>query len=1235
MKRTIFALIFGTAATLALVGARGADPVAQPYRAATPDEAAARSAGCLTCHTTTDEPSMHATGTVRIGCTDCHGGDATARLATNTAAGDPEYRRTKARAHPRPRLASLWNSSANPVRAYTDWLRESPEYVQFVNPGYLRVADRTCGVCHAAEVQHVRTSMMTHGAMLWGAALYNNGSLPQKNPRFGESYGRDGQPQRLVTWPPPTEEETRTKGVLPFLDPLPRWEVSQPGNVLRVFERGGRRKGEIGNPNRDDEPGRPESKLGERGFGTLLRTDPVFLGLQKTRLLDPLLSFPGTNDQPGDYRGSGCTGCHVVYANDRSPEHSAQYAAFGNGGRTTTTDPTIPRAESGHPLRHVMTRSIPSSQCMTCHVHPGTNMVTTYYGYTWWDNETDGEAMYPREQRNPDEAFRQKVRERNPEASAQRGLWSDVEFLENVGTPDFNRRLTHTQFADFHSHGWIFRAVYKRDREGHLLDAGDKRVAADDPDRFAKAVHLKDIHLEKGMQCVDCHFEQDGHGNGKLYGETRNAVEIDCVDCHGTISRRASLTTSGPAAPPGGTLLSALRTPWKERRFYWKDDRLYQRSMMDPAREWEIVQVQDTITPGAPHYSEASRLAKTIQRDGRTWGAAPADDGALAHANSSMTCYACHTSWTPSCFGCHLSMSANRKMPMLHNEGLTTRNWTSYNFQVLRDDMFMLGRDGTVTGRRIAPVRSACAILVSSQNQQRDWLYYMQQTVSAEGFSGQSFSTFVPHTVRAHETKRCTDCHVSAANDNNAWMATVLLQGTNFVNQIGRYAWVATGDRGFEAVTVAERDEPPAVFGSHLHKLAYPDDYKRFVANGSQLGESDRHVGGNALDIHVRGEYAYVALGTGGVRLYDVANIENKDFSEKTTTAPVSPLGQRLYVKTRNAVAIATPTTLGVDPLRTQRRENEEQKIHLMYGFLYVADADEGLVIVGNGLKSRNKAGVGTLLDGNPSNNFLERAVTFNPDGILTGARRIAFDGHYALVLTGRELVVVDVDNPLAPKIAARLGAPQLDDPRGIVVQFRYAFVVDRTGLKVVDVTVPEKAAVVPGAFVPFEDARNVYTARTYAYVAAGRQGLGIVNVERPDHPKLDQLFTAKGQLDDTRDVKIGMTNESQFAYVADGRNGLRVVQLFSPEENANHYGFSPRPTPSLIATRRTRGPALAISEGIDRDRAVDESGNQLAVFGRRGARPLNGEEQRRLYLRGGALYSVTNDPPALAKEGK
>jgi hypothetical protein len=107
------------------------------------------------------------------------------------------------------------------------------------------------------------------------------------------------------------------------------------------------------------------------------------------------------------------------------------------------------------------------------------------------------------------------------------------------------------------------------------------------------------------------------------------------------------------------------------------------------------------------------------------------------------------------------------------------------------------------------------------------------------------------------------------------------------------------------------------------------------------------------------------------------------------------------------------------------------------------------------------------------------------------------------------------------------------------------------------------------------------------------------------------------------------MTNASLFAYLADGHNGLHVVQLFSPEDNPNHYGFSPRPAPVLIASYPVHGGALAVSEGIDRDRAVDESGNQLAVFGRRGARPFNKAEIERLFLRDGTLYTVTDNPPA------
>ncbi len=1187
----------------------------------TPEQAASASAGCISCHTGIEHPNMHTDDTVVLGCADCHGGNAS--VMGTAVRGTKIYAEEEKNAHVKPRFEEDLDREGHPVRVYVRWIKESYEFVKFLDPGDLRVAPETCGGCHAAETRNVKSSMMTHGAMLWGAALYNNGAYPLKNPHFGESYDIDGKPERLRTFPPPTNEETRLKGVLPYLDPLQRWEFSQPGNMLRAFERGGGPRPEIGNPDREDQPGKPDTKLSDRGLGTSLRTDPVFLGLQKTRLLDPLLSLPGTNDQPGDYRGSGCSGCHVLYANDRDPQHSAALAAFGNTGRSRTNDPTINKDQSGHPLEHAFVKNIPSSQCMVCHVHPGTNMVTTYYGVTWWDNEADGKMMYPEKQHDPGLQELHDVRMRNPEGSAPRGLWSDPKFLEKIGTPEFNANLKDTQFADFHSHGWIFRKVYKRDRKGNLLDKDGAIVPSEDPEALGKAVHLADIHLEKGMHCIDCHFTQDVHGNGKLYGETRNAIEIGCQDCHGTIQQKALLKTSGPAsANDVSSNMLRMRTPWKQARFYWRDGKLWQRSNVDEKVEWEVVQTLDTITPGNEHYSEKSRLAKTMQVDGRSWGQ-PNEISKLAHSDKRMTCQSCHSSWTSSCFGCHLSMTANQKMPMLHNEGETTRNWTAYNFQVLRDDVYMLGIDGTVTGNKVSPVRSACAVIVSSQNANRDWIYQTQQTVSAPGFSGEAFSTYVPHTVRAKETKGCTDCHVSANGDNNAWMSQLLVQGTNFLNFMGKYIYVARGEHGFSAVPVAASTEPPVIAGSDFQKLAYPKDYKKFVAGGRIIKGGSSHEGDEVLDVQLRGEYLYAAMGKGGFRVFDVANVDVKDDSERLQTAPVSPLSQRFYVKTKFATSVASPSTLALDPLRTQVAENEEQAIAPLYAFLYVTDKYEGLVVVGD-----PKTGVGTLLDGDPRNNVLHKALSFNPGGLLDGARRITIAGTKGYILSDHGLIVVELADPLHPQVIAQV--PEVHGGRGVSVQFRYAFVVDSEGLKVFDVTVPAKIRRVGGT-VPFADARNVYVARTYAYVSAGKDGIGIIDVEKPEEAKLAMMFNAGGALNDTTDLKIGMVSSSQFAFVADGKNGMRIVQLFSPGTQRNFYGFSPEPVPQLIATQPMRGRALAISKGVDRDRAVDEDGNQLAVFGRRGARPFNGEEMRRMYLRAGELYTVTDEPPGPA----
>ncbi len=254
---------------------------------------------------------------------------------------------------------------------------------------------------------------------------------------------------------------------------LPACESVNPGDIFRVFEKGGRN----------------------------------IINLHKTRLNDPFTWFLGTNDQPGDYRSSGCASCHVVYANDRNPRHSGPYAAYGHSGESISEDPTIPEGSSGHPLEHKFTRAIPTSQCMVCHIHQPNMFVNSFLGYTMWDYESDAPFMWPEQQQELSIEEQRRVLDRNPEGAVVRGKWADVGFLKKVA--DLNPQLNDTQFADYHGHGWNCRAVQKRDLRGNLLDADGNIVSNDDPDKFQKAVHLSSIHVDKGLHCVDCHFTRD------------------------------------------------------------------------------------------------------------------------------------------------------------------------------------------------------------------------------------------------------------------------------------------------------------------------------------------------------------------------------------------------------------------------------------------------------------------------------------------------------------------------------------------------------------------------------------------------------------------------------------------------------------------------------------------------------------------------------------------------------
>ncbi|PLW68633.1 hypothetical protein C0039_11505 [Pseudohalioglobus lutimaris] len=1218
--------VLGAVALLAVpasdsLAASGAKAVERNYVTApnapvsqTQEQMDAKSSGCQSCHTQTDQKTMHANPAVKLGCTDCHGGDAAVNVTPGLDRSATAYVAAMEQAHVLPRYPDAWHypSSANPEQTYTLLNKESPEFVRFINPSDYRIAREACGACHLPIIEAAERSLMSTSAMLWGGAAYNNGILPFKRYILGEAYTREGEPASIIAPLKPTPEMTEQASILPQLFPLPAWETIKPGDIFRVFERGGRNISnlfpETGVPNalgqlqRLEEPGRPDFRQSNRGPGTGGRISVPVINITKTRLNDPHTWFLGTNDQPGDYRSSGCASCHVVYANDRDPAHSGQYAEFGHTGETQTADPTIKKGRSGHPLQHAFTRAIPTSQCMVCHMHQPNMFVNSYLGYTMWDYESDAPAMWPEKQVYPTEEERRKVLDRNPEGAAPRGKWADMEFLKAVS--ELNPGLNDTQFADYHGHGWNFRAIFKRDRDGTLLDAEGNTVSDDDPEKFQKAVHMSSIHMDVGMHCVDCHYAQDNHGNGHIYGEVAAAVEIDCKDCHGSAQAYPNLFTSGPAALEGGTDLGAIRNPDGRKRFEWIDNKLIQRSVLDPELEWEMSLVKDTVSPAHPEYNEKAARAKLMSKDTskQNWGSEVATTE-LAHSDDEMECYTCHTSWTTSCAGCHLPIEANNKTDRHHYEGGESRNYATYNPQVARDQMFFLGRRETAKGGKIAPVRSTSALVLSSTNANREKIYVQQPPIASSGYSSQAMNPHFPHTVRKTETKQCEDCHLSRENDNNAIMAQLLMFGTDFADFLGYHAYVG-GEDHITGVQVTEWQEPQAVIGSYLQRYAYPDFFQAHQEQGKMLQHGYPHGSGPAACLQLRGEYLFVAEGEKGMQVYDAASIGNKGVAQRLITAPFSPLGHDTRVESSNATCVVLPTTQPIQPSRNQgdlmRKTNLEQPFHPTYDYAYITDSEEGLILTD----------IDTLMDGEPRNNFLERALTWNENGVLDGARHMTIGGRYVYIIADAGLVVLNLDKPLTPVLEAVV---PLNRGHSVAQQFRYLFVTDADGLKLVDITNPASPQLVEGATVPLADARRLHLARTYAYVAAGADGLAIIDIKRAEQPRLLQLF--KDGLVDASDVTVAATNASIFAYVADGSAGLKVLQLTSPDSQPKFYGFSPEPKPELIASYTTPSPARSLSRPLERDRGVDETGGQVAVFGRVGSRPLNEAEMRRLYV--------------------
>ena len=503
-----------------------------------------------------------------------------------------------------------------------------------------------------------------------------------------------------------------------------------------------------------------------------------------------------------------------------------------------------------------------------------------------------------------------------------------------------------------------------------------------------------------------------------------------------------------------------------------------------------------------------------------------------------MTCYACHTSWMTSCFGCHLPQEQNVEAAMQHYEGDDTRNYASYNPQVIRTDTFMLGVNGTTKGtvsRRCARRRA-----LVHQLDQRAAAAHLHPAAAdlRAGYSSQAFNTHVPHTVRARETQAVQQLpRHRRQNDNNAWMAQLLMQGTNFVNFIGRYR---VGRRreatDSKAIAVTEWDEPQAVIGSSLHKIVYPDYYAKHQASEQEL--RDRASTITADDAR--------AAAARRVPL----RRERRGGFERLRRRQHRQQGLLRAHRQRAGLA-ARPAHVRQDKVRHGGRAADDD-----------ADRSEPQDAVHPGepraadpsavpLRLRRRPRRGTdprrrrprLPTAIRSNNFLTRARHVQ-------SRRRRSTARDRIYVAGRWLFIGASKRPghRRPRQAARSRASW---PRFAESTRRHR----RSPCSSATPSSPTRDGLhddrhhrsrhprIAGR-VPIADARNVYVARTYAYVAGGkRRAWSSSTSSVPRSRSIDQEFDEG--LHDAHDVKVASTNASDLR--------LRRRRQARPQDPAAH----------------------------------------------------------------------------------
>jgi hypothetical protein len=685
------------------------------------------------------------------------------------------------------------------------------------------------------------------------------------------------------------------------------------------------------------------------------------------------------------------------------------------------------------------------------------------------------------------------------------------------------------------------------------------------------STRLMDIHFEKGMHCIDCHFLQDTHGDGNVYSTNWETIEIECEDCHGTKGQKATLFTSGQNG--GNDLRKARDANGIPYFLKMPDGSVFQRSRVEDGLAWKIPQVDDVITPGTPEFNpravpamgEAAHMPDPVPAGSHTTGSTFDKNGKLKDAK--LECYACHNSWVYNCMGCHYQMNsgdtvraklaadgsvsavAGENEVWYDNKNETAK--TDFQLLALQRGPFVLGVNAAADGHRLAPFRSSMEAHVSVNDTAGNTVLDNVTFTTFQAKDGNSgrenvatsavaMNQTMPHSVRRSETKDCDWCH--AVVDQAGRMKNDSILAQTYGIGAGRYPytgdWILTaGAKGLELFDIKKERELKGARGAN-----------RFPG---------LIVSNQAADVvPAKVEPSLAVLGLVGFTGTDVALVRNFNPAPATVGAVAPPTLRDLALYTMasatdgklvisdlsgRGVPGTVPPSAGdaaarffVLDLPARAEALATISPDLSDPFVYVANGTAGLSTVT--LRAAPAAGV--------------TAAELSDTRAIAGgtATAVALAGDVVYVGTAEgDVVVFDASSPDAPVEGTRVavgGAVKAMSATGF-----FLYIATDAGLAVLDLNDPANPARAAGAasvqVLAVAGLNGLYVSAGHAYLAAGAKVLD-VDVSIAAAPvELGDLVPA-GEPMNAQDVVVSVVPGQTWVIVADatGTGSIAAIKL-------------------------------------------------------------------------------------------